>query len=79
MIPNAKPLPKRAEIRFAWNKIKRNNNSKYEQYIEGIGVLADYVYKPTEEDALNNGSRILNNIMDDMLDPSNSKKFYLNR
>ncbi|WP_158998788.1 S41 family peptidase [Pigmentibacter ruber] len=79
MIPNAKPLPKGAEIRFAWNKIKRYNNSKYEQYIEGIGILADYVYKPTEEDALNNGSRILNNIMDDMLDPSNSKKFYLNR
>ncbi len=79
MIPNAKPLPKGSEIRFAWNKIKRPNNTKYEQYIEGIGVIADYVYKPTEEDAFNNSNRILNKIMEDMLDPTNSKKFYLNR
>lgn len=79
MIPNARPLPKGSEIRFAWNKIKRPNNTKYEQYIEGVGVIADYIYKPTEEDALNNSKRILNKIMDDMLDPFNSKKFYLNR
>jgi C-terminal processing protease CtpA/Prc len=79
IIPNGKPLPKGSEIRFAWNKIKRVNNSKTEQYIEGNGVISDYIYKPTSYDVLNNDENIFNKIMDDMSNYKNPKKFYLNR
>lgn len=79
IIPNGKQLPKGSEIRFAWNKIKRENTSKYEQYIEGIGVIADYVYKPTSEDIVNNDKIIFDKIMEDMSDFRNPKEFYLNR
>ena len=79
IIPNGKPLPKGSEIRFAWNKIKRVNNSKNEQYIEGNGVISDYIYKPTSYDILNNDESIFDKIMDDMANYKNPKKFYLNR
>ncbi|MBX9839545.1 MAG: hypothetical protein K2X69_14670 [Silvanigrellaceae bacterium] len=79
IIPNGNPLPKGSEIRFAWNKIKRVNNSKDEQYIEGNGVISDYIYKPTSYDILNNDEKIFNKIMDDMSNYKNPKKFYLNR
>ena len=79
IIPNGKPLPKGSEIRFAWNKLKRENTSKYEQYIEGIGVIADYIYKPTSEDIVNNDNIIFDKIMEDMSDARNPKEFYLNR
>lgn len=79
LIPNVKPLPKGIEICFAWNKGKRENKSKDEQYIEGIGVISDYIYKPTSYDILNDGESIFNRIMDDMGNSKNRKKFYLNR
>jgi len=79
LIPDGKPLPKGSEIRFAWNKVKRENNSKDEQYIEGIGVISDYIYKPTSYDILNDDESIFNKIMDDMGNSKNPKKFYLNR
>jgi C-terminal processing protease CtpA/Prc len=79
IIPNGKELPKGSEIRFAWNKIKRENTSKYEQYIEGIGVIADYIYKPTSDDIVNNDKIIFDKIMEDMSDFRNPKGFYLNR
>lgn len=79
IIPNAKSLPKGIELRFAWNKVKRLNTNKDEQYIEGNGVISDYIYKPTSYDILNNGENILNKIMDDMGNEKNPKKFYLNR
>ncbi len=79
IIPHGNPLPKGSEIRFAWNKLKRENTSKDEEYIEGIGVIADYVYKPTSDDIINDGESIFDKIMDDMSDTKNSKGFYLNR
>ncbi|KAB8032204.1 S41 family peptidase [Fluviispira multicolorata] len=80
IIPNGKPLPRGSEIRFAWNKIFRHNaaNEK-ERYIEGSGVLSDFVYRQTSDDVLNNDRLVFQKIFADMADEKNSKGFYLNR
>jgi hypothetical protein len=79
LIPDVKSLPKGNEICFAWNKVKRENNNKDERYIEGIGVISDYIYKPKRYDILNVDESIFNKIMNDMRNSKNPKKIYLNR
>ena len=79
IIPNAKPLPKGSNFIFSLSKIYRKSKNIKETYIEGIGVLSDYVYKPLIEDIKKNDSIIYNKIMNDILDKSNSKEFYLDR
>ncbi len=78
-IPNAYLLPKGSDFSFSSSKIYRENNNSEENYIEGNGVLADYVYKVTVDDIKSDDKMILDKIMDDILDKSNSKGFYLNR
>ena len=79
IVPNGSPLPMGSDFRFSLSKILRESSTSEEKYIEGIGVLPDYVYKPTVEDIKNNDNIIFGKIMDDILDKSNSKRFYLNR
>ncbi|WP_186643638.1 S41 family peptidase [Fluviispira vulneris] len=80
IIPNGSQLPRNSEIRFAWNKIYRPYAVKdYEKYIEGVGVVTDYVYRQTTQDLINNDKIVFRKIFEDLIDPKNSKGFYLKR
>lgn len=80
IIPNGNKLPKGMEMTFAWNKIVRHRSAdEKEKYIEGGGVLADYVYRKTIRDLKADSIEIKTKIFDDMMDEHNSKGFYLNR
>jgi hypothetical protein len=78
-IPNGYPLPKGSNFNFSLSKIYRDNGNSEENDIEGSGVLADFVYKITIDDIKSNDTIILDKIMDDILDKTNSKGFYLTR
>ncbi|BBH52824.1 S41 family peptidase [Fluviispira sanaruensis] len=80
IIPNGSPLPRNSEIRFAWNKIVRPFAVKdYEKYIEGVGVVTDYVYRQTTQDLLDNDKVVFQKVFNDIIDSKNTKGFYLKR
>lgn len=77
IIPNIQPLPLGMTLTFAWSQIFRPLADSAESLIEGNGVLANEVLKPTIRDVLDNNSQILNKIMDEM--DTNPQSFPLNR
>ncbi|WP_186643635.1 S41 family peptidase [Fluviispira vulneris] len=80
IIPNGTKLPKGMSITFAWNKVIRHNaENEREKYIEGEGVLADYVYRKTIRDLDEDSAEIKTKIFEDLIDEHNYRGFYLNR